>query len=140
MASLVASGDQRWPSGSPARKRERGQATVELAISLTLLLLILVGALDLGRAFFGYISIVNAAREGARVSAVLRNPMQIVPAAKREITGAGLDPNQLTVTATWGGNGRPVVVTATYPFQFIISGVLPFARITLSSTATMMIQ
>jgi Flp pilus assembly protein TadG len=124
-----------------AVRDQSGQAVVELAITLTLLLFILFGTLDLGRAFFGYISIVNAAREGARVGSVLRDAGRIVPAAKSELTGSGLDPNQLTVTVTsWGGTMRPVVVTVSYPFHFIITGVLPFTELTLTSTATMMIQ
>jgi Flp pilus assembly protein TadG len=44
---------------------ERGQSMAELAISLTFLLLLLAGAVDLGRAFFTYISLRDAAQEGA---------------------------------------------------------------------------
>jgi hypothetical protein len=43
----------------------KGQSLVELALSFTLLLLLLGGAVDLGRAFFGFIAIRDAAQEGA---------------------------------------------------------------------------
>jgi Flp pilus assembly protein TadG len=40
---------------------------VEFALLFPLLLLFVVGVFELGRAFFSYIAITNAAREGARV-------------------------------------------------------------------------
>lgn len=48
------------------QKHEVGQSLLELAIVLPLLVLIVLGALDLGRAFFTVIVISNASREGAR--------------------------------------------------------------------------
>src|SRR5688500_18464229 len=47
-----------------------GQALVEAALTLPLLLLFLLGAADLGRAFTAYAAIANAAREGARYCAL----------------------------------------------------------------------
>jgi Flp pilus assembly protein TadG len=44
---------------------ERGQSLVELALAFPLLLLILLGLADFGRAFFYTSAIANAAREGA---------------------------------------------------------------------------
>lgn len=46
-------------------KKERGQALVEMSVSMTALLILLVGIADLGRAFFTYISLRDAAQEGA---------------------------------------------------------------------------
>lgn len=51
------------------RRRQRGQGLVELAVVLPFLLIILLGALDLGRAFFAYAAISNAAYEAARQAA-----------------------------------------------------------------------
>jgi Flp pilus assembly protein TadG len=48
-----------------ARPRTRGQALVELAIVLPVLLLLMLAALDLGRIFYARIAVENAAREGA---------------------------------------------------------------------------
>jgi Flp pilus assembly protein TadG len=47
------------------RPRSRGQAIVELALILPILLLLLAAALDLGRLFYSQITVANAAREGA---------------------------------------------------------------------------
>ena len=46
-----------------------GQGLVELAVLLPTLLLILMGAIDLGRVFYAYAAISNAAYEAARQSA-----------------------------------------------------------------------
>ena len=48
------------------RRHSRGQATVEFGISATVLLLLLVGLIDLGRVFYFDIGFVGASREGAR--------------------------------------------------------------------------
>jgi Flp pilus assembly protein TadG len=48
---------------------QRGQGLLELAIVLPFLLVILVGVIDLGRVFFAYAAISNAAYEAARQSA-----------------------------------------------------------------------
>jgi Flp pilus assembly protein TadG len=44
---------------------ERGQSLVELAISLTVMLLLLAGAVTFGMALFSYVAIRDAAQEGA---------------------------------------------------------------------------
>jgi len=46
---------------------KKGQSLVEFALVLPLFVLLIVGVFDLGRAFFAYIAISNAAREGTRV-------------------------------------------------------------------------
>lgn len=48
------------------KARRRAQAVVELAVAAPLLALMLFGLVDFGRAFFQYIAVVEAAREGAR--------------------------------------------------------------------------
>ncbi len=46
-------------------RRERGQSLVELAISLTVMLLLLSGAVTFGMALFSYVAMRDAAQEGA---------------------------------------------------------------------------
>jgi hypothetical protein len=46
------------------RRYRRGQSLVELAIVLPVLLLLTVGAIDLGRAYFGAVNLENAVKEG----------------------------------------------------------------------------
>lgn len=49
----------------PKRGAQRGQSLVELAISLTVILWLLAGAIDLGSALFAWIALRDAAEEGA---------------------------------------------------------------------------
>lgn len=52
---------------TPSSQREpaQGQAVIEMVLILPLLLLLIIGALELGRIFFAKITVTNAAREGA---------------------------------------------------------------------------
>jgi len=51
-------------------KKEQGQSLVELSISLVILLVLAAGLVDFGRAFFTYITLRDAAQEGASYAAV----------------------------------------------------------------------
>lgn len=60
------------PTASPRARplaRERGQSLIEVALSLPLLLLIVIGLADFGRAYYYSIALTNAAREGAAYAA-----------------------------------------------------------------------
>lgn len=48
-----------------SQRRERGQSLVEIAISLPVIILILLGTIDFGMAIFSYAIIRDAAQEGA---------------------------------------------------------------------------
>jgi hypothetical protein len=47
------------------QKNERGQSLVEVAVSLPVILLLLVGTIDFGLAIFSYLILRDAAQEGA---------------------------------------------------------------------------
>ena len=55
---------------SPRRRKRRGASAVELAIILPLVLLLLVGSIEIGRAVIVQHTLVEAARAGCRVYAV----------------------------------------------------------------------
>ncbi|MER3485296.1 MAG: hypothetical protein C4345_04270 [Chloroflexota bacterium] len=46
-----------------------GQSLIELAIAVPIMLLIMLGTIDVGRLFFGYIEMTNAVREGSEYAA-----------------------------------------------------------------------
>ena len=52
------------------RRRERGQALVEFAFVLPIIVLVIAAFIEIGRAVFAYNTVANAARQGARVAAV----------------------------------------------------------------------
>lgn len=51
-------------------RKERGAVAVEMAIILPLLLIILLGIIEFGRAYNVQVSLTQAAREGARYAAI----------------------------------------------------------------------
>ena len=58
----------RWPERRHAAA-DRGQATVELALLLPVLALLVFGTLELGRVYNAWIIVTQASREGARIGA-----------------------------------------------------------------------
>jgi hypothetical protein len=125
----------------PGRQRgQAGQATVEFVLSLTIVVFVLLAALDFGRAFFSYIALINAAREGARRGVMTTSTAAIEPAVRQEIqNNALINGAQLTVQYTWGGTGQPLVVNLSYNFTLIVTSFLPISGITLQTSATMAI-
>lgn len=85
--------------------RERGQAVIELALTLPLLLVIVLGIFDFGFMFQRYEVVTNAAREGARL-AVLPEYQNVVgknQAQTRAISylqGGGINGNNVSPCAT----------------------------------------
>jgi len=111
------------------RTRERGSAMVETAIALPLLLVLMVGIFEVGRAYQTWQVLTNAAREGARMSitpsgsssnasALIRRYMEDGQLSKS--ADAKVDVNR---SASIDVNGTPVSasrVTVDYPFEFIM--------------------
>lgn len=65
----------------------RGQALVEFALAIPIVLLLMLGTLDLGRAIFAYNSVSNAARSAARVAIVNQDQTAVEAEALNEAVG-----------------------------------------------------
>jgi Flp pilus assembly protein TadG len=81
------------------RRRQRGQSLVEFAISSIVLLLLMMGLLDLSRAFYFAVNLDGAAREGARHGAWFSTNLRannfldnndITTAVNQSLGGAGV--------------------------------------------------
>ncbi|HEY6276044.1 MAG TPA: TadE/TadG family type IV pilus assembly protein [Streptosporangiaceae bacterium] len=98
---------------------DRGAAAVEFALLLPVLLLIVFGIIDFGRALNAQITLTEAAREGARLASVGDVTSVVVAqtqAAAPTLTGMTV----IVVPCPAGaGLGTNAVVTASYPFSFI---------------------
>ena len=102
------------------RHTQKGSALIEFAVSLIVILSVLFGIIDVGRALYAYDWVANAARKGSRFMMVrgtpgcLRNPHLLsggCPATSADainyvknangngIDTTGIDPNQVTVTS-----------------------------------------
>ena len=88
-------------------RRENGQSLVEMALSMTLLLILLAGVVDLGRAFFTFIALRDAAQEGASYAAVYAdaNGMEILTADDIDDSCAAIT-NRTLVTSGIAGSGE----------------------------------
>jgi Flp pilus assembly protein TadG len=69
------------------RYRERGQSLVEVALVLPILVLILLGVFDFGRAVFAFNTVENAAREAIRVAIVDQKPSLVEGEGKQAAIG-----------------------------------------------------
>ncbi|MBN2257765.1 MAG: pilus assembly protein [Anaerolineaceae bacterium] len=77
------------------RNWHKGQSLVEVAVSLTLLLILLAGSVDVGRVFLAYISLRDAAQEGVAFGSVY-------PTYCNQIVDRTIDssPNMFTPTSS----------------------------------------
>ena len=95
------------------QKRERGQALVEFALVLPILLVLLCGIVDFGWLYYNQITLNNAAREGARYAAVHYDPACDWQAEtqSRMISGmAGVNSAAASVSAA---SGEQITVSVT---------------------------
>lgn len=142
--------DQRDRSSLQHRNGERGAELVEFALMLPILLVIVAGLWDFGRAYRTYQAITNAAREGARLAVVpagINQTSAVQNRVKDYLTKSNLDTSFITsgniatyidvdnplnsaanttVTVTLPGGGTSIVtvsrVSVSYPFTFFIFG------------------
>ena len=99
---------------STSAAKQRGTATVELALILPVFLLLVFGLIELSVAFYDQAILTQASREGARAGVVLRNPKL----SSTEIQQLVLDYTQGALI-TFGSTVAPVVtVTQSSPAAF----------------------
>jgi Flp pilus assembly protein TadG len=116
-------------------ERSRGAVAVETALLLPLLLLIVFGIIDFGRAYNAKQALTHATREGVRIYAVTQDQSRATDAFNLGATGLDMDKVTVSIPADDACiEGDPVEVSATYDFDFI---ALPFASIELGSEAVM---
>lgn len=139
---------------------DRGQSLVEFALILPVLLILLVGMFDLGRAVLLSETLNSAVREGTRY-AIVHGALSSAPLGPATLTtppdadnaatalvrahATGIN-STLTIVMSWpDGNaarGSEVTITATAPYTPILSQVFTGGglAVTLRSGSTMVIQ
>ena len=112
---MTVSNPKRRPSGRGSSRR-RGQAMVEFALVIPIFMLVLSGILDFGFALFSRMTVINAAREGARAAVMVSNTSTIPSVGEASAIAAaqsaGLVPDDVTFTCI---KGNP---TTTSPCTF----------------------
>jgi Flp pilus assembly protein TadG len=128
------------------RRSEEGQAMVEFALVIPLLLLLIFGIIQFGILFNNYLALTDAVRAGARQAAVSRTLPDPVAVTKTRVerSAAGLKASSMVITvdpydptdgsATWA-QGGDVTVKATYPYAINLFGFVVMSG-TIESVTT----
>ena len=99
-------------------KNQSGQALVEMAIILPILLILIFGIIEYGRGFAAYLAVTTAAREGARIATVGGSDNDISAAVTLRTSAMLLDSTKLTIsispTAGSRIRGSAVTIEVTY--------------------------
>lgn len=112
-------------------RNECGQATVEFALALPLLLIVMLGLVQVGVAIRNELAVELAAREGARAAAVSADPGTAASIAANSAVDL-----PLTVTVRSTGDRVSVTVTYTDPTDIAVIGAF-IGPSTHTATATM---
>lgn len=121
--------------------RDRGAAAVEFALVIPILLLLVIGILEFGRAYHVQTTLSNAARDGVRVMALQDNASAAIQATEISADPLDLTNARIVVTpidgcAAPGTTTGLASVTIEFPFE-LVSGFLPLDAFTLTGKGTM---
>lgn len=105
--------------------RPRGQALVETALVMPLILLVLVGIMEFGRAWNIHQVVTDSARQGARKAAIWHESGNAVDSARavvnRSLVAGSINPATATIDVQGNAPGaEEATVTVEVPYQFFV--------------------
>ncbi len=104
---------------------KRGQGLVEFALGITFLMILLAGTVDLGRAFFTHLSLIDAAQEGASYASIAPHDVDGIRQRVRTTSSDFVDYSSFTddqIDIQVMGNscaGNAIKIILHYDFSFI---------------------
>jgi Flp pilus assembly protein TadG len=128
------------------KTNDSGQTMVEVAISLSLFLLLVLGTIDLGYLYSTKVTLQNAVRQGGRYAITgqcitdangncsVTRYNSILQTVENYSLGL-LTSNQIAITCTDNGGGCPnnaggpgdvITITVTYPYNFLTGPIQAF--------------
>jgi Flp pilus assembly protein TadG len=126
-------------------KSERGSAAVEFALLLPILATLTFGMIDFGRMLWFQEVLVNATRTGARQGTLFNSgngQAQIQGFVAQSLANGGVPAAGLNVTVNGlgTGQGNPLTVTSSIPWNYmVIDGLIPaLSTSQLQATVVMM--
>jgi Flp pilus assembly protein TadG len=137
---------------------QHGQALVEFALAIPIVLLLFMAIFDLGTAIFGYNSLTNAAREGARLAIVNQDEASIIARAQAQLFVGEVNTPNVTIgfyqpnadgTPNTGDDCDPVAVgclavvtfeTTYHPITPIIGQVVFSGGVTFNASTTLAVE
>lgn len=120
-------------------RRDDGVAIVEFALLLPVLLFILFGIIDFGRAFNAQIALQHAVHEGARVYAITQDETEAKARTVDAATTISLQTTDVDIPlgreCDASRRGQPAEVAATFNFEYAVLAFVPAVNpiITLSA-------
>jgi Flp pilus assembly protein TadG len=115
------------------RRDRRGQALVEFALVVPLLLIMVMAIIDFGRAWNLHQTITDAAREGARTAVIFDPDVtqdSVLASIAEVISASGFDPATATVGFPDGfKTGRGEMTTVTIEMNYRFGFLAPFIRL-----------
>ena len=123
------------------KKREKGQSLLEFAMMLPVLLIILGGLLDLGRLYFAYVAVTDAAGEGATYAAIFPTDETGILQRAQSATGGlvVLDVDSVETISQTVASGAPITVSVRYNHSLatpLINAIVPGGTLLLRAVAT----
>lgn len=117
------------------RRRDEGAAAVEFALILPILLLLLMGIIDFGRAYNARITLTHAAREGVRIWALegAASPVTAAARSHERTVDAATSLTGVTTSRTTCTFGLETRLTVSASFTYIT----PFIAELAPSTTTL---
>lgn len=129
--------------------RLRAQSTVEMALIMIILIPLVIGAVDLGRAYFDYDLLVHAVNEGVRRGSTDSNTANVVAAVQAAAVRLNLPAGNVTVTCyaeasttiktcssvVIGDSIRVAASSSFIPATPWLSNFLPGGQLSLSAVA-----
>ena len=111
-----------------SRTSERGAVAVEFALLAPVLVMLLLGITEFGRAYNAQVTLSSAAREGVRVMAIGNSPSGARTATKNSATALkpGLADTNITISPTTCNAGTQVTLTITYSLSTMTGIAGPF--------------
>ncbi|MCB5292794.1 TadE/TadG family type IV pilus assembly protein [Arthrobacter sp. SO3] len=108
--------------------REHGAAAVEFALLAPVLITLVLGITEFGRAYNAQITLSSAAREGVRVMAIGNNSTAALTAAKNAAVGLqpALADGDITISPATCTSGAQVTFTITYTLSTMTRIAGPF--------------
>jgi Flp pilus assembly protein TadG len=116
-----------------------GQAMIEFAITIPIVLLLFFGLMDFGRAAYTAAVVQWSAQEGARVGTITLDQAAVTAAAQGRMVGLRAEQAVVVFTRT---DASTVTVQVSYPFEFVTPMITAIAGsgVTMQGTASMIMQ
>ncbi|MGB2695482.1 MAG: TadE family protein [Dehalococcoidia bacterium] len=134
--------EQTRPRGRRLANSNRGQSLVEFAFVVPILFILVFGIIDFGVGLHSWITVTNAAREGARLGAVHGTQAEVIARVHERASNLDQASLDVLVTNAEGDPGQPVRVQVDYEYDLItpLGSILHMPSLDMSAKSEMRIE